>query len=243
MVGLPHFELIQIHDAALENGIALETEWMTAAADGCASAHLWEGVTGYVVPRSYESLNRFTAVREECNARGTPVQVRTSGGGLVPQGPGVLNVSLMWSLKASAQPDPDATYKSLSNALIQALAQMEIAAQAHAVSGSFCDGRYNLAIQGRKVVGTAQSWRRISGRPVVLAHAVVIVDADPMQLTEYANSFELALGTGRHYCEDALTSVVRAWAVAHEGMLAPQDLSGQYQKRLFNILSQRVAVA
>ena len=73
--------------------------------------------------------------------------------------------------------------------------------------GSFCDGRYNLAVNGRKLVGTAQAWKRFAGRPVVMAHAVIVVDADPVELTERCNAFEAALGTATRYTAEALTSV------------------------------------
>ncbi len=52
------------------------------------------------------------------------------------------------------------------------------------MSGSFCDGRYNLACgegaEARKIVGTAQYWRPLAagGGHVVLAHAVILIDAD-----------------------------------------------------------------
>ena len=42
---------------------------------------------------------------------------------------------------------------------------------------------------------------------MVLAHAVILVDADPVELTARANAFEAALGTGRHSSAHALTSV------------------------------------
>ena len=79
------------------------------------------------------------------------------------------------------------------------------------MEGSFCDGRFNLAVAGRKLAGTAQSWRRVAGVPVVLAHAVIVVDADPQALTEAANAFERDLGSGRRYRAEALTSVALAW--------------------------------
>ena len=75
------------------------------------------------------------------------------------------------------------------------------------MTGSFCDGRFNLAVKGRKLVGTAQAWRRVDRQPVVLAHAVIVVDADPAELTARANAFEAALGTATRYRADTLTTV------------------------------------
>jgi lipoate-protein ligase A len=101
----------------------------------------------------------------------------------------------------------DAVYQGLCARLSAAFARLSIVALPQPVSGSFCDGRYNLAVKGRKLVGTAQAWRRIEGHPIVLAHAVIVVDADPAELTARANAFEQALGTGTRYRADALTSL------------------------------------
>lgn len=89
---------------------------------------------------------------------------------------------------------------------------------------------------GRKLAGTAQSWRRIAGQAVVLAHAVIVVDADPQALTEFANAYERDLGSGRQYRAEALTSVAQAWQQARGGA-APADLQAQVAK----VLAERFA--
>ena len=103
----------------------------------------------------------------------------------------------------------DTIYRALCGALAGAFARLGLEASPQPVEGSFCDGRYNLAVHGRKLVGTAQAWRRVRGLPLVLAHAVIVVDADPAELTVRANAFEAALGSGTRYRADALTSVAR----------------------------------
>ena len=59
-----------------------------------------------------------------------------------------------------------------------------------AVAGSFCDGRYNVTLDGRKLAGTAQRWRRNgAGRPVVLAHAALLVGAEREEMVEVVTTF------------------------------------------------------
>jgi lipoate-protein ligase A len=174
------------------------------AATGRAAAHLWHAPAGLVVPRRYTLLPGWAAARE---AAAGELQVRASGGGLVPQGPGVWNLSLVWPAPSATPADPSAVYRALCAELAAAFAQLGIVAAPQPVTGSFCDGRYNLAVHARKLVGTAQAWRRMAGVPVVLAHAVIVVDADPGPLTARANAFEAALGTGTRYRADAVTSV------------------------------------
>ncbi|MBU6260558.1 MAG: lipoate--protein ligase, partial [Burkholderiales bacterium] len=133
-----------------------------------------------------------------------------TGGGPVPQGPGVWNLSLVWPAPAAVPTAADAVYRGLCARLAAALADLGLAAAPQPVAGSFCDGRYNLAVAGRKLAGTAQAWRRVDGVPMVLAQAVLIVDADPAALTARANAFEAALGTATRYRAEALTSVALA---------------------------------
>ncbi|WP_088283266.1 lipoyl protein ligase domain-containing protein [Ideonella sp. A 288] len=230
-MGLPTFGFVAVHERPLADGIAAEADWMREVAlHGRALAQLWQGAAGLVVPRSYERQPGWVAARERWAAAGRPVHVRASGGGLVPQGPGVLNLSLVWRgpvAPAAAPVDTDGVYRDLCDGLAAALSRLGIAASAQPVEGSFCDGRYNLAVDGRKLVGTAQSWRRIDGVPVALAHAVLLVDADPVQLTDEANAFEAALPSGRCYRADALTTVAQAWCSAHRQERAPADLGAR----------------
>jgi len=215
---LPAFDSVTEHHAPLRDGVVAEAEWIAqVAVSGVAQAHLWQGEPGWSVPRSY---TRSPAWDE----RDPSLLVRASGGGLVPQGPGLANLSLVW--RSSAAPTcSDAVYRALCAGLQRALAQIGLAATTQAVEGSFCDGRYNLAVDGRKIAGTAQAWRRIEGRQVVLAHALLIVDADVDALTEAANAIEQALGRPARYVASAVTSIARAWSARHQSPVAT-DFAG-----------------
>ncbi len=231
-MGLPRFGFVTVHGEPLADGPAAESAWAErAAAPGRASAHLWCGASGLIVPRNCTTLPGWARASSR-----HAVQVRSSGGGVVPQGPGVLNLSLTWGVDASAPVETEAVYVGLCTELAAALARLSIVARPQAVDGSFCDGRFNLAVAGRKLAGTAQSWRRLGGRMVVLAHAVIIADADPLALTDAANAFERDLGSGRHYRADALTSVALAWRDANR-QPAPPDLAA----RLVQVLAEQFA--
>ena len=73
---LPTFGVVALHEAALADGIARETEWKWQVAETQrAAAHLWRGANGLVVPRSYERLPRWA---EACAASTTrPAHRRT----------------------------------------------------------------------------------------------------------------------------------------------------------------------
>ncbi len=207
-MSLPRFGFVTIHEQPLPDGIAAEGEWLARCAElQRASAHLWRGTESLVVPRRYTALPGWAAA-VAARPPGA-VQVRASGGGLVPQGEGLWNLSLAWPAPGATPSGTDAVYEALCEGLAAAFARLGIAASAQPVEGSFCDGRYNLAVNGRKLAGTAQAWKRVAGVPVVLAHAVIVVTADPGALTDRANAFEQALGTSTRYRAEALTSVAR----------------------------------
>ena len=206
-VNLPPFGFVCIHARPLAEGIACEAEWMAGAAQhDRAVAHLWQGTSGWAVPRRTTALPAWA---QAAARHGHALQVRRSGGGLVPQGPGIWNLSLVWPAGEATPADMHAIYAALCDALAAAFARLGVAATPQAVPGSFCDGRWNLAVAGRKLVGTAQAWRRFGMRQVVLAHALIVVSADPAALTASANALEAELGQGMPYRADALTSLAR----------------------------------
>jgi lipoate-protein ligase A len=222
---LPIFGFVAVHRQPLADGVGAEADWLErCAATGHAAAHLWTAPVGLVVPRRYATLPGWAAAPK------AGVQVRASGGGLVPQGPGLWNLTLIWPA-ASAAPDGMHTiYQAFCAELAAAFARLGLRAEPGEVAGSFCDGRWNLALGGRKFLGTAQAWRRIAGRTLVMAHAVIVVDADPQALTDRCNAFEAALGSGVGYRADALTSLAREVA-------DPRDL----EARTLAVLAEQFA--
>ncbi|HFF3731340.1 TPA: lipoate--protein ligase family protein, partial [Klebsiella pneumoniae] len=134
---------------------------------------------------------------------------------LVPQGPGIINLSLAWPVQQPLGEAAEPIYHSLCAVLQRTLARFGVASHARTVNGSFCDGRYNLACgegeAARKIVGTAQYWRPLTaGRGhVVLAHAVILIDADLSAAHQAANAFEAQLGSERVYCADKTVTLAQ----------------------------------
>ncbi len=185
----------------------LELEWLDRALDGHSTAALWTGRPGLVAPLSYRRHAGLEDVCAASAARGWPVRLRRSGGGVVPQGPGILNVSLAYPCTGSPGKMMQTVYAQLCAILTEALAGLGIAAEVRSVEGSFCDGRFNLAVAG-------------------------IVDADPAMLTSAANRFEAALGSGRQYDTKSLTSAAQAWSAAHPGECPSANFSEEVRQRI-----------
>ncbi len=221
---IPPLSRLRIHPLALADGADCEARWMAEVArSGRCTGHVWSGLPALVAPRSYLQLPGWQQACQARAAGGSAVRLRASGGGLVPQGPGLLNLSLAWRVPATSRPDATAIYGALAAALTRGLAGLGIELATREVSGSFCDGRFNLAAHGRKCIGTAQAWRRIDGHLVVLAHAVLVVHAQADALCRVLNDFERDAGGPRRYRPEAVTSLAQAWCEAHAAAAPPLD--------------------
>lgn len=215
------FDIIDL-DVGTADPLVAEQDLLSLAVSGRCVAHLWQAPQSLVVPRSYQRSAALERARAEFAARGCPVFLRMSGGGLVPQGPGILNLSLAYPLRGTVGGLSEAVYRHLCTILGEALAVLGVRTHWQTVNGSFCDGRFNLAWgppgDARKIAGTAQYWRRIeaasqaSSSPlhVVLAHAVLLVSADPEEINQRANAFEDAIGSGRRYLPERVVTVQQA---------------------------------
>ncbi|GAB7536603.1 lipoate--protein ligase family protein [Burkholderia sp. 3C] len=214
------FEWIEL-DAGATDPLAAEAALLSRAEAGGCVAHLWQAPPSLVAPRSYRRFAALERARAEFAARGCPVHLRLSGGGLVPQGPGILNLSLAYPVRGTVGALSEAVYRHLCGILRDALGTFGLHTHWQAVDGSFCDGRFNLAWgppdDARKIAGTAQYWRGVKSlggtdAPLyaVLAHAVLLVDADPDEINARANAFERAIDSGRRYDARRVVSVRQA---------------------------------
>lgn len=200
-------------------------------------ASIWQTQRSLVVPRSYRHFDAFEDARQHFAGLGWPVTVRQTGGGIVPQGPGILNLSLAYTVQGPPMQHSEPGYQRICQLLADALRALGIETFPAAVEGSFCDGRYNLAVdrQGKpvKIAGTAQSWRRIPGSKdghMGLVHALVLLDTDTTAVTETANAFEAALGSERRYEADKVVS-------AAEWLGSSYDLQNRFENALERALA------
>ena len=151
-------------------------------------------------------MSNFEASCQVLAAQGWPVIVRCTGGSCVPQGPGVINFSMIhpklrgWNL--------DDGYRLLCDFLTHFLASYGLSATTGESPGSFCDGRYNLQVGGQKLVGTAQRWAGGNRKQAaVLAHACLLVDMDLVKATEKINSLYRLCGHPQQFKAESCTTL------------------------------------
>lgn len=145
-----------------------------------------------VVPRRMQRLEGFEQVCRLLQDRHWPVLLRDTGGEPVPQSPAVVNIAMAyrWPDGVSEQRRIEEAYLRLCRPICAWLQAQGLAAGIGAVPGAFCDGRYNVTLDGRKLAGTAQRWRRdAGGRSLVLAHAAMLVDDERQAMVEAVNAF------------------------------------------------------
>ncbi len=143
---------------------------------GEGTLRAWCSGPGICVPATYQHAPGLAAACATMEQRGYPVVIRRSGGGCVPQGPGIVN--LVW-IPDSKIPcyGVDDLYRCFARALIDGLAATDIAAAHHSPARAWCPGRYDISSRGRKLVGIAQR-RSSASNTRQLVHAAIFVDGD-----------------------------------------------------------------
>ncbi|MFV3305902.1 biotin/lipoate A/B protein ligase family protein [Pseudomonas sp. NY15181] len=146
-----------------------------------------------VMPRRLSRLEGFAMAEQACAGLGWPIALRDTGGEPVPQSPAVLNVALVYAIPTTdnEQTRIETAYQRLCQPLCDWLAALGLDPGLGEVEGAFCDGRYNVNLTGRKLVGTAQRWRRrpSDGRYVVLAHGAILMENQREPMVEVVNAF------------------------------------------------------
>lgn len=183
-------DLDEVLAAEVANGSRPETIRLWRHAD----------VPGLVVSRKDIAGAKGAFAIAEMKRMGVPIFVRRTGGTAVPHTRGVLNISMMFKRSAKKQWTTDTYYRLLCQPLLAWLQTFDMVATTGEVPGSYCDGSYNVIVDGRKLVGTAQTWRGglagVSSRHpgYILAHACMTVEVDLAWSMKVINHFYEAVG-------------------------------------------------
>ena len=233
------------------DGLQRDTTLLKEVASGKrgATARIWENPQSLVVTRRETRFPNFKDAQAQLGQESWPVLVRESGGTAVPHEPGIIHFSLMFRQEKLFQFSMDAVYEALCEPLKMALASLGLKPGYGEVKGSYCDGKYNLVVDGLKITGTAQ---RIIGakksndgvqRSAVMAQSMLMVESDPVAGTDVVNRFYQLAGSERVFDPAVSTSVQHRMA-ERAADLAPGELTLLVRERLaeaFTQLAERVA--
>ncbi|WP_417425653.1 lipoate--protein ligase family protein [Hoeflea sp.] len=188
-----------VRELALAEALAWEADRLADVAAGrrSAAALLWSCETALVAPSRMSSFSGFDDACTGAANAGWPVHLRATGGDLVPQGPGVVNLTLVFRGPRSATPSLEAAYQRLTAPICEALSEAGVSSCHAPVSGAFCDGRFNVTVAGRKFAGTAQRWRPMASGHAVQAHALMLMRTPDETTITTLNHFYRGCGIDR----------------------------------------------
>lgn len=221
--------------AGLQRDSALLKE--VAAGKRGATARIWENPQSLVVTRRETRFPTFKEAQTRLGEEGWPVLVRESGGTAVPHEAGIVHFSLMFLQEKLFQFSMDAVYEALCEPLRMALTSLGLESGYGEVKGSYCDGKYNLVVDGLKITGTAQriigAQKSEAGEPrsAVLAQSMLMVESDPVAGTDVVNRFYHLAGSDRVFDPAVSTSVQQRMGERAEA-LAPGELTLLVRARL-----------
>jgi len=185
-------------------GQALE-EQLVAEVSGTqnlVAAGLWRLEQCLVMPSKFSEIINFNALSVESRARGWPLCLRRTGGDLTPQHPGFFNFSYAFRSTSMGKRTVADAYRYLCSPLLDWIAiQLLKKPMLGATPGSFCDGDFNINVEGKKVAGTAQRWKvappsSIGEEFIVLGHAVVFASGPIEPCVDIVNWFRERTITG-----------------------------------------------
>jgi hypothetical protein len=119
---------------------------------------------------------------------GWPVFLRKSGGGACPVGPGTLQISMIETAAPSAT--MTAKYQFIAALIQETFRTFQIISQIGLVTGAYCPGSYDIAVEGKKIAGMSQHWfRNRRGIRCVVTAASINIEEPPDILAGIVNQF------------------------------------------------------
>ncbi|MGF0242478.1 lipoate--protein ligase family protein [Rhodococcus sp. IEGM1300] len=218
-----------------EAGLLAEQELLAHVCTGASEFGLlfWQpSDRALVMPRRLSRLPQFAEACDVSAAAGWPVLLRETGGEPVPQSAATINIALVYAPPRSEgdQNRIETAYRRLCDPICQLLDELGGVASLGEVEGAFCDGRFNVNLDGRKMVGTAQRWRQSNGgqRPVGLVHGALLLENERESMVAAVNRFNEACGLEQRVRAESHIALHEKFSVPD----ALEKLDALYRQRL-----------
>lgn len=229
-----------IQQLTVEAGLKAEQDLLASVCAGELEAGVlfWQPTDrALVMPRRLSRLAGFDEASVELAASGWPILLRETGGEPVPQSSSTVNIALVYAPPRSEgdQGRIETAYRRLCDPICDLLTALGGTASLGEVEGAFCDGRFNVNLNARKLVGTAQRWRQSRGgqRPVGLVHGALLVENERASMVAAVNRFN-------QRCELDQYCLADSHVALHEVFVAAdffERLQARYQQILAPLLT------
>lgn len=167
---------------------------------------VWRCQRALLVTRSETRLPHFDGAAAKMESVGWPVLLRKSGGGACPVASGTVQVSTIEAVSSGIR--MNAKYAVLTELIQSTLGFFQIVAQTGSVTGAYCPGSYDLAVQGKKIAGMSQHWfRNRCGIRCVVTAASINIEEPPDVLASMVNQFYESAGSPLRCQAAALTNM------------------------------------
>lgn len=185
-------------DAILEKVAALPA--------GSSCLRIWENWNCLVTTRPVAKRKEFAEAAALSARSGWPVHVRSSGGSTVIHRPGILNISLALC-SGTRRVKPNESYAELTALLQTAFRKLQVEAFTGSIAGAYCDGNYNLCLNGRKIAGTASRIVRRKNQTAYICHASIAIYGSPERDISLISKFEQGVGLDHVYATSSHTTL------------------------------------
>jgi len=167
----------------------------------------WQSAQGLCVTRKEHRLPHFAEAQDALTAQSHELATRRSGGTVVAQGDGILNITHL-SLHFGPR-NIGGSYMDFCGDMQSRFKMLGFETDIGPVAGSYCDGDYNLILDGKKLAGTSQRWVKGPEKALItLNHAVILVTANGQDATRRVNDFHAIADARSPYDE---TSSLSLW--------------------------------
>lgn len=227
-------------DASINQRVAYDELLLEqiSAGDKGPTIRIWRNRQCLVATVKESHKPEFDAACIASELEGWPVAVRRTGGTCVPHGHGVLNLTLVYPRPSGLEWSTEDSYRLLCSILQKLLETYGLEVETGEVQGSFCDGKFNLQVANRKLVGTSQRWKGNPELPgsIILSHACLLVDLDLLEATARINQLYQLCGNKQQFDPDACCTLREC--LAKSGEPVSKDLVSQVTERLCNIVME-----
>jgi octanoyl-[GcvH]:protein N-octanoyltransferase len=159
---------------------------------GGSVLHIWNHPRAFVIGSKDSRLPRAADAIRWLERQGYSVLVRNSGGAAVPLDLGVVNLSLILPIEATASSGFRDDFELMYALIRDTAADYGCKAERGEVAGSYCPGDYDLQVDGLKFCGIAQ---RRQVRAMII-QAFVIVEGSGATRAELVKAFYDRAGVG-----------------------------------------------